>query len=681
MRPAIAFFGTWVNGIRISHRIMFAFAAVLACTLGLGTFAIQSLIAVDRSAEDIRAHWLPQTRSLGDLLFQAQRYRVIEAAYVMAEPAGRAAEAKTLEQIHAHIDADIAEQVKLAQSSEEQAGLATLASLWRDYFRLDQQLLEIAEKQGAADASKFYRTDMREAIHKFQDRLNQQVASNIKGGNLSADRGEAVGAAGLRQILSTMALAALLCIAVGYFLWRGVARPVTQLTAAMTALAKGEKSVAIPALELRNEIGDMARSAAFFRDDSLARRESLEAEAALQRGAAESEREQAAAARARTLTDLRGAMDKLGEALRRLAHGELDFQLPADFSSEFSSVRDDFNGAVDKLRETLKAVVSCADSIQSGTREISKASDDLSLRTEQQAASLEQTSTSLEQITGAVRKTAEATQHARSVVAAANEDAHTSARVVREAISAMDEISTSANHISQIIGVIDEIAFQTNLLALNAGVEAARAGESGRGFAVVASEVRALAMRSGSAAKEIKTLISASGAQVENGVKLVGETGAALERIVGEVSSVSQIVSEIAQGAREQAIGLEEVSAAISAMDQVTQQNAAMVEESTAATQTLSRETAELAGLVGQFQFSHDSRNDSALRRDLMKAAPHAFKSATAPVRPAASAAKPARPALASARKTPAAPPPPPPASAPAPRKAAAGSADDWTEF
>ena len=194
------------------------------------------------------------------------------------------------------------------------------------------------------------------------------------------------------------------------------------------------------------------------------------------------------------------------------------------------------------------------------------------------------------------------------MVNAARGGAEASGVVVADAITAMGKIEASATQISQIVGVIDEIAFQTNLLALNAGVEAARAGEAGRGFAVVASEVRALAQRSAEAAKEIKALISASTAQVSSGVDLVGKTGQALQRIVGEVGKITELVTEIAASAQEQAVGLAQVNTAINEMDQMTQQNAAMVEQSTAASHALAHQAGELDALMDEFEIGEAGR-------------------------------------------------------------------------
>ena len=329
--------------------------------------------------------------------------------------------------------------------------------------------------------------------------------------------------------------------------------------------------------------------------------------------------------------------NSIGVGLARLAAKDLTYRMSSDLPEAYRKLQTDFNEAIGQLEEAMQSVTGSTNAIHSGTEEISTAADDLSRRTEQQAASLEETAAALEEITTTVKKSAEGASHARQVVAAADEDARKSALVVRQAVEAMDAIAKSAQQISQIIGVIDEIAFQTNLLALNAGVEAARAGDAGRGFAVVASEVRALAQRSAEAAKEIKGLITASTRQVEQGVKLVGETGKSLERIMGQVTEINEVVGEIAAGAKEQATGLGEVNTAVNQMDQMTQQNAAMVEESTAATHSLSQEIAQLSDLIGQFQVGQTDGNAS-MRRELQKVAPHAFRQ-----KPEAAASKGAR--------------------------------------
>ena len=441
-----------------------------------------------------------------------------------------------------------------------------------------------------------------------------------------------------RTALITLALVALVsAIAAGaltaWISQAKIATPLARLAVQMQALAGGDLDVEIGGNDRRDEIGDMARAVQVFKDHAIQRLE-LESAALASRDTVEAERQRASGERARAASAQTEVVRRLGDALNALAGGDLTIRLSDGFAPEFAKIKDDFNAAAERLKSTVVAVVASADAIQTGTQEISAASDSLSQRTEQQAASLEQTAAALEQITATMKKSAEGATHAREVVAAADRDAKASSQIVRRAVDAMDGISKSSEQISQIIGVIDEIAFQTNLLALNAGVEAARAGESGRGFAVVASEVRALALRSAEAAKEIKSLISASTTQVEAGVKLVADTGNSLERIVAEVSRINEIVNEIAAGAKEQANGLGEVNGAVNQMDQVTQENAAMVEQSTAATQALGRETAQLANLVAQFHVGADAGED-ALRRELKKAAPHAFRPAARPARPA----------------------------------------------
>jgi methyl-accepting chemotaxis protein len=316
------------------------------------------------------------------------------------------------------------------------------------------------------------------------------------------------------------------------------------------------------------------------------------------------ERNRAEVARADAARKTAEAMQAMASALERLAAGDLVSRVEAELATEFSGLKRDFNCAVEKLLETMTAVVTASRAIRTGTEEIAQASDELSHRTETQAASIEETSAALTQLTASVKQAAEVARDVSRGVAAAKQEAQQSEGVVNQAITAMSEIESSSSKISSIIGVIDEIAFQTNLLALNAGVEAARAGDAGRGFAVVAQEVRALAQRSAEAAKEIKALIVTSSEKVSAGVELVGETGQSLGRIIARVIDVDHRIATIAASAQEQSEGLDGINTAVHQMDHLTQQNAAMVEEATAATRGLEGETEELMRLVARFRIA-----------------------------------------------------------------------------
>ena len=354
-----------------------------------------------------------------------------------------------------------------------------------------------------------------------------------------------------------------------------VIRAITAISATMAKLAGGQLDEEVPYATRGDEVGEMARALAVFKDQALQNRRNEE--------------------------NAQQIITVLGQGLENLAKGNLTHRIDTPFPDALDKLRQFFNSAADSLADTINTVKRGSFGIKSGTEEIAQASDNLSRRTENQAANLEETAAAVAEITSTVKKTAEGAQHARNMVTAAKEDADRSGVVVKRAVEAMQGIEKSSQEITQIIGVIDDIAFQTNLLALNAGVEAARAGDAGRGFAVVASEVRALAQRSAEAAKEIKGILSTSRDQVQEGVQLVAETGSSLRQIIDRVNEINGIVTEIARSAEQQATGLQEVNTAVDQMDQVTQQNAAMVEEATAATRTLTQQSTELAQIVARF--------------------------------------------------------------------------------
>ncbi|WP_297339305.1 methyl-accepting chemotaxis protein [Pseudophaeobacter sp.] len=301
------------------------------------------------------------------------------------------------------------------------------------------------------------------------------------------------------------------------------------------------------------------------------------------------------------VTQRRKDTEDIANGLAAMASGDLAHHVQVSSIEDLSVLGSSLNQAMKQLSQAMDTVKSVSVAVSSTAHEINGSTSDLSNRTETQAATLEQTAAALEELTATVRSAAEGAKQVEDIVANATAAAKGSNLVVQDAIVAMDQIQGSSDKISRIISVIDDISFQTNLLALNAGVEAARAGDAGRGFAVVASEVRALAQRSTEAAGEIKQLISESSNHVSQGVDLVGKAGVELNAIIENVGNISGHVSNIARGAQEQSITLEEINTGVSQLDAVTQQNAAMVEETTAASQILANDAANLAQQVDKF--------------------------------------------------------------------------------
>ena len=154
------------------------------------------------------------------------------------------------------------------------------------------------------------------------------------------------------------------------------------------------------------------------------------------------------------------------------------------------------------LRDTVMTIRTGVDHVADAADEIASGNGDLSKRTEEQAASLEETAASMEELTATVKQTADNTREASNLARVVSDAAGGTADAVKRLADTMSELRLRSSEIAEITAIIEGIAFQTNILALNAAVEAARAGEQGRGFAVVATEVRALAQRSGKAARK-----------------------------------------------------------------------------------------------------------------------------------------------------------------------------------
>ena len=285
------------------------------------------------------------------------------------------------------------------------------------------------------------------------------------------------------------------------------------------------------------------------------------------------------------------AIQSMTHAIRKLAHGEFDIDLPhRDRRDEIGRMAEGIDAFRIKLHEKSRhdaerdialkmevdyerrsAARELADQFEATVSgvidEVARLSGDLQVAARSLAETArmsEQASNHVSQASEEVATTAmtvaQASDEMSSSISAISERLTESNRIAQDAVSQitqtnqrMEELAGATAKIDDIVNLISGIAKQTNLLALNATIEAARAGEAGRGFAVVATEVKALASQTaqatGSITGQISAILNASRASVDS-ITAIGET----------VNLMSQLSTDIAIAISQQSSATHEIA-------------------------------------------------------------------------------------------------------------------------
>ncbi|KKB08276.1 hypothetical protein VE26_12940 [Devosia chinhatensis] len=453
---------------------------------------------------------------------------------------------------------------------------------------------------------------------------------------------------GMLTLLALVGGAALVVLGgIGFLVSRALMAPVPRLARTMKTIAEGDYDTAVPYLDRRNEMGEMARAVEVFRENGL----KVSAMTEEERAASERRRiertdmmvalqaafgEVVDAAIAgdftkrvhaqfpdRELNSLADSVNALvetvdrglgetGEVLSAMARADMTRRMEGDYKGSFAKLKQDTNAVAEKLSELIGGLRVTSRALKTATREILSGANDLSERTTKQAATIEQTSAAMEQLANTVAENARMADDANASANAVSTDAARNGEVMNQANAAMERITQSSSKISNIIGMIDDIAFQTNLLALNASVEAARAGEAGKGFAVVAVEVRRLAQSAAEASSDVKALIETSAREVKTGSDLVSSASGQLRDMLGAVTQNAGLMQAIARASKAQATAIEEVSVAVRTLDEMTQHNAALVEETNAAIEQTEGQASALDKVVDVFTIDGEAQQAEA---------------------------------------------------------------------
>ncbi len=326
-------------------------------------------------------------------------------------------------------------------------------------------------------------------------------------------------------LMILLAMGVALGTVVSIFTARSIVRPVQDMTGAMSQLANNNLETEVPALDKKDEIGDMAKAVQVFKE-SMIRTKEMEAEQAKSRE----------------------AQQKRAEAIEKRTR---------DFDEVVSAALSSVTTASSQMQSSSESMSSVAEETNAQSSAVAAAAEEASTNVQTVAATTEELSASISEIGQQVNMSLEAAANAVKEVTQASEN--------------VGGLASSAQNIGEVVSMITDIAEQTNLLALNATIEAARAGEAGKGFAVVANEVKELASQTAKATEEISSQIEGIQSATEGTVgaidsigKVIAELNDGASAIAAAVEEQGTATQEIARNVSEAAAGTSEVTSNIS---------------------------------------------------------------------------------------------------------------------
>ncbi len=361
----------------------------------------------------------------------------------------------------------------------------------------------------------------------------------------------------LTTMLGISGLVVALALAAAWIVSRSIIQAIDALDARIRALGDGDLNGRIELADGRDEIAQVARAVAYFRDRTIERIAAAHSDDR-KRELVEQERKAMGAIADKIRWSVGSIIGSLAELSKKI-----DGQI-ATVASNATETRHGLAEAIGRLNiVTVDSTV-----VVSAVTELSASIGEIASQTSQSVQS--------------------------------SDMARDKAQV---ATAVAERLSETSSKIGEISGLIADIAAQTNLLALNATIEAARAGEAGKGFAVVAQEVKMLAGQTAKATEEIERQVADIRTATRDVFTSVGE-------ISQSIGSMSGFSTAVAGAVEEQNVATQEITGSLHRASEATRSAVEAINDLPRMAESTDLAAANLSSLAGELTAQAERLSD-----------------------------------------------------------------------
>ena len=232
---------SFFRNLKLAHKLLLSFIALLLLTTGLGLFSVIQLDRVNQTATALAHRWMPAERTLQEMRYQVQRHRAQTMQHVLAsEPDEMAQYEKSMSALWAELLKNQQAFARYANTPRERELLAGIGEDLGRYAQQNGKLLELSRLMRTDEATDMLRGESFKISQGINTRLDELVKINSEGIEAANGEGDSLFVAARGWIIALLAGAFAFGLAMAVLIARGISRRLQQAVALAQAVASGD---------------------------------------------------------------------------------------------------------------------------------------------------------------------------------------------------------------------------------------------------------------------------------------------------------------------------------------------------------------------------------------------------------------------------------------------------------